>query len=1010
MEFCILPGIPQLGLRPRSWHVWLATAIAVGGVVCLSKPARRVSTVAQARAVAQDPRKCPARISGVDLDSTFLARTLPEPKRFATAAALAELADGAEGDDRARMLGLAHFIAGKGQEAALALASIQEKSADDWNDLAAAEILREGPGEERWTSALVAVDHALLLNGDLAPARFNRAVVLDHFGLTAFDPTHWPTEGQTRWGEEARRRARASESAATPRATKIIERAPLHQLEALTRRYPQDARSVGEGIFLSHWAEGAPGDPARASLDRARMIGKTLQSEFGESLLADAVAAIDGAPQNALARLRSGHLAYREGRQALNRDELAAERSLRKAQRELDAAGSPMAALAEEYLATAYVKQNRQAEALKILTRLRAEARARPDYRALLARIQHDVALCEAQRGRWSASLEAAREAVSIWTLLRDAANASAAEAIVSEDYDFLGQRELAWKHGVSALRKASSARHENNARGILGVLTRTEMRAARWESARAIARLEEGLRGRGPGVRPDLGLLLRIAAIEFHLGDPESAQHAIDRARSSAGTFKNPRIRAKLLADVEATAGAIAAPRNPEQAAALLSQAIVYQQQSARDLVLPELYLARARARLAFGALDDAGRDLDAGIAELERQRDHVDESELRPGLFDSSATLFHEAVALQLQRGGEPARVLSYIERGRARAMLDQIGESRRPPALADVQRRLGPGMVLLEYLTLPDRLVIVAVTSKTARIQVTATSPAQIEAATNDYALLYEMLIRPVADVLRGARAVTFVPDDSLQRVPFAALLDRQSRTFLIQHHVLATAPSAGVAMLAMERAWKGRPSSALVFANPTIPRDTDPDLESLRTSEREAAVVARSYRHPALFQRDDATAERFLALAPGFDIVHFAGHAVVERAEPAASALVCASSPEVHGRLTLRQVAAMRFERTRVVVLAACSTMTGRNAAIEGVSSLARAFVVAGVPAVVGTLWDIDDAEAAPIMRALHEELARGADPGDALRAAQLAAIRDGRPVHQWAAFAVTGVAR
>jgi hypothetical protein len=45
-----------------------------------------------------------------------------------------------------------------------------------------------------------------------------------------------------------------------------------------------------------------------------------------------------------------------------------------------------------------------------------------------------------------------------------------------------------------------------------------------------------------------------------------------------------------------------------------------------------------------------------------------------------------------------------------------------------------------------------------------------------------------------------------------------------------------------------------------------------------------------------------------------------------------------------------------------------------------------------------------------MRVLHEELAKGVAPADALRAAQLAAIRDQKPVEQWAAFAVTGVAR
>jgi CHAT domain-containing protein len=742
------------------------------------------------------------------------------------------------------------------------------------------------------------------------------------------------------------------------------------------------------------------------------MIGRVLQSDFSETLLADAVAAIDrGGPR--AARLRAGHLAYRAGRQALSLDEDdsdEAERKLGEARRELAAGESPMAAMAEEYLATAYLKQSRTAEALELLTRLRTQAHARPGYKALLARIQHDVALCEAQRGRWSASLEAATEALAIWNSLRDRTNAAASEAIVSQNYDFLGQRELAWKHGVSALRNACTTKHVRTARAALSALTRTEMRAGRWEAARSMARVEEGIARLGRNARPDAGLLLRVATIESHMGDMPAAMQAIEQARTAAAKTRHTRVMEKLVADVDAAAGAILRSSDPRRASELISSAIAYQKQSARQIVLPELYLERARAQMALHAWPEAEQDLDEGIEELEQQREHVDDAELRPGLFDSSAELFREAVSLQLQHGGDPARVLSYIERGRARAMLEQLGKSHEPPTLAGVQRHLVSSSMIIEYFSLGDRLVIVAVTPQDARVQTVSVSSAELAAAAADHARLYDLLIRPIEDMTRDARTITIVPDDVLQRVPFAALLDRNTGSFLIQRHTVATTPSAGVAMVTMQHGQHPKPVSALVFANPTIPRDTYPDLASLAASEREATAVAKRYPRAEVLKRDAATAERFLALAPSYDVVHFGGHAVVQQAEPAASALVCAASPSLHGALTLRQIAAMRFRVTQVVVLAACSTMTGRNAAIEGVPSLARAFVVAGVPAVVGTLWDIDDSEAAPLMRVLHEELAKGVAPADALRAAQLTAIREGQPVEQWAAFAVTGVAR
>lgn len=966
--------------------------------------------VARARVAADDPSRFAARATAARGVFAHLARVLPAPVPIAEADRLSKLAKRASGDDAARMMGLAYFLAGQGEQAAAALAPIARKTAGDWNDLAAAEISRDDEGEERWISALVAADRALAMNGRLTEARYNRAVTLDHFGLTRMDPSHWPADDGEPWTAEAKRRADTASAAVTPRATAIIETAPLEQMEALTRKYPQDARAVAEGVFLAAWAAAAKPAEAKRHLDRARVIGNVLQNEFGETLLADALAAIDHGGSH-VARLRAGHLAYRAGRQALSReddDPGHAERKLLEAQRELAAGGSPMAVLAEEYVATAYLRQTRTTQALDLLTRLRPEVR--PGYKTLLARINHDTALCEAQRGRWSASLEAASSAVATWTALHDRTNVAASGAIVSEDYDYLGQRESAWRHGVAALRDACSTKHVRNARSTISALTRTEMRAGHWEAARSMASIEEGLTQPGQKPRPDAGLLLRIATIESHLDNMSAAKQAVDNARATAAEIKNEGTKAKLLADIDAAAGAILRTRDPRRAVALLTSAIAYQKQSARQLVLPELYLERARTQMALNAWADAEQDLDRGIEELERQREHVDDAELRPGLFDSSAELFHEAVALQLRNGAVPEKVLSYIERGRARAMLEQLGESHDPPALADIQRHLGKDTVILEYLSLAERLVIVAVTTQSARVATVNVSPTQLAAAAGDHARLYDLLIRPIADQTRGARAITVVPDDALQRVPFAALFDRDTQSFLIQHHTVATAPSAGVAIVTMQRARSGKPVSALVFANPTIPRDVYPNLPSLSASEREATAVARRYPRARVFEGDAATAERFLALAPSYEVVHFAGHAVVQHAEPGASTLVCATSPRVQGPLTQRQIAMMRFRTTRVVVLAACSTMTGRNAAIEGVPSLARAFVVAGVPAVVGTLWDIEDSEATPIMRKLHEELAKGATPADALRAAQLAAIRDGRPVEQWAAFAVTGAAQ
>ena len=79
--------------------------------------------------------------------------------------------------------------------------------------------------------------------------------------------------------------------------------------------------------------------------------------------------------------------------------------------------------------------------------------------------------------------------------------------------------------------------------------------------------------------------------------------------------------------------------------------------------------------------------------------------------------------------------------------------------------------------------------------------------------------------------------------------------------------------------------------------------------------------------------------------------------------------------------------------------------------EGVTSLARAFLAAGVPTVAASLWSVDDRPTAVLFDAFHRYLWNGEDPVDALRSAQLGMLRGGNPADRspraWAAFEVIG---
>jgi CHAT domain-containing protein len=73
-------------------------------------------------------------------------------------------------------------------------------------------------------------------------------------------------------------------------------------------------------------------------------------------------------------------------------------------------------------------------------------------------------------------------------------------------------------------------------------------------------------------------------------------------------------------------------------------------------------------------------------------------------------------------------------------------------------------------------------------------------------------------------------------------------------------------------------------------------------------------------------------------------------------------------------------------------------------------LTRAFLYAGVPRVVVSLWNVNDRATASLMAAFYEKvLRRGASPSQALREAQLELRKDKRwaSPYYWAAFVQHG---
>src|SRR5262249_62048282 len=117
------------------------------------------------------------------------------------------------------------------------------------------------------------------------------------------------------------------------------------------------------------------------------------------------------------------------------------------------------------------------------------------------------------------------------------------------------------------------------------------------------------------------------------------------------------------------------------------------------------------------------------------------------------------------------------------------------------------------------------------------------------------------------------------------------------------------------------------------------------------------------------------------------LHFATHGQANRVKAFESALMLAQDalPDAtkmkagerfyDGRLTASEVLESWKLNAELVTLSACESGLGRYGGGEGLLGFSQAFLLAGAPAVVLSLWKVDDQATARLMRRFYQNLLR-----------------------------------
>jgi CHAT domain-containing protein len=269
------------------------------------------------------------------------------------------------------------------------------------------------------------------------------------------------------------------------------------------------------------------------------------------------------------------------------------------------------------------------------------------------------------------------------------------------------------------------------------------------------------------------------------------------------------------------------------------------------------------------------------------------------------------------------------------------------------------------------------------------------------------LYALLLGPLAEPLLRAQRVVISADGPLHALPFAALRDQ--RGYLAESKALAFVPSGTVYAQQIGSRHPRRWGPPAAFGDPLYAGGTLPPLPG---SRREVSALAAAFPETRTYLARQATEERVKALERDTRFVHFAVHGLVDERAPLDSALALSTraAPDANadsGFLYAWEV----FERVRLdtdlVTLSACESASGADRRGEGLIGLTRAFLYAGARSVLASLWTVGDASTGAFMKSFYEAWARGATKAEALRLAQVDAIRRGQRPLRWAGFQLYG---
>ena len=290
------------------------------------------------------------------------------------------------------------------------------------------------------------------------------------------------------------------------------------------------------------------------------------------------------------------------------------------------------------------------------------------------------------------------------------------------------------------------------------------------------------------------------------------------------------------------------------------------------------------------------------------------------------------------------------------------------------------------------------------------------------------LYRYILSPILKDSQNDQTTRLIilPDGPLNQIPLEALIDERGRgdfktlSYLFDRFEFQYAFSANLLYQNQQKRFVLPANTrCLALASSYLSSSIADNGLSSRTQSRsllytnEEVQQIKRYFSGEFITDTNANKEKFKKEAQAFGILHLAMHGQADFQSPSYGFLQFSPSLELEREQELLyhyEISQLPLS-AQLVVLSACETGRGFYAKGEGVFSLARGFMQAGVPSVVMSLWQVNDQSTSELMPLFYKALSEKKSVSTALRQAkqeflQTASLRFQHPFY-WAGFVLLG---